>query len=269
MNLEERVERLENFVGDIDKIVSVYANSVQEICDKYLNILYIEEPIQSRPDLLVVNGFLTELDEVEDLPKNVVFNIRASHDFKFSQSSSASKIRFSRYNEQTQETIILEIALKKYNKETGNLVFLDEGDYIAGTVYNIYINSQGIAIISSNDSGTLALQKIEQTNAALTTLADAVNNFATTFSTASLSSSTATISSLNLSSLNITNPFILPTGSTCSSPTSNNHVANKRYVDAAISSAIQEYHNNYHLFGTADASQALANAPERAIYYKY
>ena len=31
MTIEERLSRLENFMGDIDRITSVYANTVQEV----------------------------------------------------------------------------------------------------------------------------------------------------------------------------------------------------------------------------------------------
>ena len=81
MNLEQRVARLETFMGDIDKIVSVYANSIQEICDKYLNLLYIETYDSSHPNILNIDGFLSDLDTAADLPHNVCFNVRPSHNF--------------------------------------------------------------------------------------------------------------------------------------------------------------------------------------------
>ena len=39
-SLEARVARLEDFIGNIDEI-RVYANSLQEVIDKYLAPLYI------------------------------------------------------------------------------------------------------------------------------------------------------------------------------------------------------------------------------------
>ena len=53
MTIEERLARLENFMGDIDRITSLYANTVQEICDKYLNLLYIESYDPNNKNILI------------------------------------------------------------------------------------------------------------------------------------------------------------------------------------------------------------------------
>ena len=265
MTLEERVERLENFTGDIDKIVSVYANSIQQICDKYLNLLYIEAPHTGSDNVLLIDGFLSEITTIEALPKNVMFNVRPSHNFAYQGSTTASKLKLKRGSS------YIEIPLKKYDVENpGNLKFLDPDDYIMGLLYGIYIDSQGIAIISSNDSASVALQEVTQLSTALDALTARVNAMTSAQTVSDLDATVANIATLTVSqALSITNPVQLPTGSMCSTPTGNTHIANKAYVDSAISTAITNYHNTYHVFGNGDPSTALATAPEKAIYYKY
>lgn len=271
MDLEARVERLERFTGDIDKITSVYANSVQEICDKYLNLLYIEDYDSNHPNYLNVTGFLSELTTVADLPKNVMFNIRASHTFAYDGDDHSSKIRFTRTDPDTGTVHRLDVPLKKYDiANPGNLMFLEPGDFLQGILYGVYINSQGIAIISSNDAGTVALEAVTQIRSTVQNMAETIAALSETQNIGDVTAHTASIDELTVSQLlTLVNAIQLPTGSSCSAPTDNLHIANKKYVDDAIDAAIKGYHNNYHLMGTTDPSAALNNAPEKAIYYKY
>lgn len=269
MNLEERVKRLENFMGNIEKITSVYANSVQEICDKYLNLLYIETKDVNHPETLVLDGFLSELDTIADVPHNVCFNVRPSHDFAYAQSGPAvSKLKLKRGNK------YIEVGLKKYDVENpGTLIYLEPGDYKEGLLYSIYIDSQNIAIISSNDTGTIALQEVTQLNATVQDLADDVAAMAATQTVGSIAVTTGTIANLTVSeALSVSNAFVIPEGTTCSTPNAGDNstkVANTAYVDRAITAAINDYHNNYHIFTTGDPVAALQDAAERAICYKY
>ena len=270
MNLEQRVARLETFMGDIDKIVSVYANSIQEICDKYLNLLYIETYDSSHPNILNIDGFLSDLDTAADLPHNVCFNVRPSHNFAYGSGSqgTTSKIRFKRGNK------TLELALKKYDVENpGVLKYLEPGDYLMGAMYGIYIDSQNVAIISSNDAGTVALQEVTQVQEALDTLSETVAELTQTQTVGSLAVTNATISRLTVSTaLTLTNAFTLPNGTTCSTQAANDNstkVASTAYVDRQVNSKIQEWYNSHHLFTVGDPSTVLNNAPEKAICYKY
>ena len=265
MTLEERVERLENFTGDIDKIVSVYANSIQQICDKYLNLLYIEAPHTGSDNVLLLDGFLSEITTIEALPKNVMFNVRPSHNFAYQGSTTASKLKLKRGSS------YIEIPLKKYDVENpGNLKFLEPNDYMRGLLYGIYIDSQGIAIISSNDSAAVALQEVTQLSTAVDELTKRIDAMTSAQTVSDLDATIANIATLTVSqALNITNPVQLPTGSMCSTPNGNTHIANKGYVDSAIATAISNYHNTFHIFGNGDPSTALTSAPEKAIYYKY
>lgn len=262
MNIEERLTRLENFMGDIDRIVSLYANSVQEICDKYLNILYIETADPNNKNVLILDGFLAEID-IDKLPKNVVFNVRPSHNFAFEGDVEASKIRFKRDNK------YVELPLKKYDVENpGNLVFLEPDDYLQGTMYSVYINSQGIAVISSSDTGVVALQEVAKLTGELADVVTQVNGLANSQTITSLKADVANIKSLNVeSSLSLMNALNLPTGSTCSTPTSANHIANQSYVDSEIDKRIKEYHANFHVFGVGEPT--AANLVEGAVYYNY
>lgn len=256
MTIEERLERLENFMGDIDRITSLYANTVQELCDKYLNLLYIETYDPDNKNILILDGFLSEID-IDKLPKNVIFNVRPSHNFEFEGDITASKIRFKRDNR------YVDLPLKKYDVENpGNLMFLEPNDYLQGTIYNIYINSQNIAIISSNDSGVVALQQVAQLGTEVETLTKKFSELGTSQSIADISASVATIDTLN-----VTNPITLPTGSTCATPVDTQQVTNKSYVDDTIQAKINEYHRTFHVFGVEDPSaETLA---EGAIYYKH
>ena len=265
MTLEERVERLENFTGDIDKIVSVYANSIQQICDKYLNLLYIEAPHTGSDNVLLLDGFLSEITTIEALPKNVMFNVRPSHNFAYQGSTTASKLKLKRGSS------YIEIPLKKYDVENpGNLKFLDPDDYMMGLLYGIYIDSQGIAIISSNDSAAVALQEVTQLSTAVDELTKRIDAMTSAQTVSDLDATIANIATLTVSqALNITNPVQLPTGSMCSTPVGDSEIANKVYVDNTIDAKIIAYHNDYHIFGNGDPEAALFPAKERAIYYKY
>jgi hypothetical protein len=257
--LTSRVERLENFIGDMDRIMSVYANSLQEICDKYLNLLYIEEPQEHNKNILVVDGFLADLD---NLPINTVFNIRASHNFAFQDDDESSKIRLKRGDSW------VDLPLKKYDIENpGNLIFLQPDDYINGSLYSVYINSQNIAVITSNDAGAVALQEINETNRSLQQLREDINNLGNSQSITSVSANLATIGDLNVTNLKVTNPITLPNGSTCVTPTAANHPATMGWVLDKIKAEINTYHSTYHVFGVGEP--AASQMVEGSIYYKY
>ena len=248
-SIEDRVTRLETFMGNIDKITSVYANTIEEICNRWLNILYIENPQTLLPDpsILFINGFLTELTSVDDLPHNTMFYVRPSHHLSYlAGSTEAAKIRFKRDN------TYIELPLKKYKFEeidgemVNHLVDLEAGDYLAGVTYMLYIDSQNIAVLSASDIGSEALSLVQQLKDTLTI--------------------TQALNLQNASALN------LPTGSTISGePTIGTHIVNKDYVDTKIWSEIMRYHSTYHLFGIRPAQDILspATVPEGALYYKY
>lgn len=262
MTIEERLTRLENFMGDIDRITSLYANTVQEICDKYLNLLYIEEYDENNKNILILDGFLAEID-IDKLPKNVIFNVRPSHNFAYQEDVTASKIRFKRENQ------YIDLPLKKYDVENpGNLIFLEPDDYLQGTIYNIYINSQNIAIISSNDSGVVALQEVAQLGNEIAAINKKFAELGASQSVADITAANATIDNLTVSqALYLTNSIVIPTGSTCSTPTANNHPATMGWVLDTIKAEINTYHRTYHVFGQSDPDPA--QLVEGAIYYKY
>lgn len=270
--LEERVERLETFMGDIDKITSVYANSIQEICDKYLSLLYIEEPDENHVNHLTVKGFLSKiLDETDPqhivnvVPRNVVFHIRASHDYAYDPAGGEGA-RSSMLHVERQETeshrVYAEFPLKKL--VDGNTAWLSPGDFKAGTMYDIYINSQGEAIISVTDVQALAalIAEVQADLAALSTTA----------TIATLDSTTATIDTVNATNLTLTNAITLPNGTIASTQPANDNstkVATTAYVDRQVAAKIEDYHNKYHIFGTGNPDEELAEAEEKAIYFKF
>lgn len=276
--LEQRVERLENFMGNIDKITSVYANTVEEICNRWLNILYIEDPEALTPDpsILHLNGFLTELVSIDLLPHNTMFFVRPSHHLTYlSGNPETAKIRLRRDN------VYIDLPLKKYKFEeiegemVNHLVDLEAGDYLAGVTYMLYINSQNIAVLSASDIGSQALSMVQQLSDTVDTLQDAIEALSSSQSITNLQAVNAEIGTLTITNallLDSTSALSLPTGSTISgTPTLASHITNKEYVDTKIWSEIMRYHNTYHLFDTIDAQQKLspASVPEKAIYYKY
>ena len=277
-SIEDRVTRLETFMGNIDKITSVYANTIEEICNRWLNILYIENPQTLLPDpsILYINGFLTELTTVDDLPHNTMFYVRPSHHLSYlAGSTEAAKIRFKRDN------TYIELPLKKYKFEeidgemVNHLVDLEAGDYLAGVTYMLYIDSQNIAVLSASDIGSEALSLVQQLKATVDELEETVEDLGNSQSITNLQSDAAEIGTLTITqalSLQNASALNLPTGSTISGePTIGTHIVNKDYVDTKIWSEIMRYHSTYHLFGIRPAQDILspATVPEGALYYKY
>ena len=276
--IEQRVEKLETFMGNIDKITSVYANTIEEICNRWLNILYIEdsENLYPDPSVLFIDGFLSELTSVDDLPHNTMFFIRPGHHLAYiAGNPEAAVIRLKR------DSTYIELPLRKYKFEeidhqmVNHLVELEPGDYLAGVTYMVYINSQNIAVISASDVGSQALSMVQQLQETVETLQETVEDLGNEQTIASLHSVAAEVGTLTITeALNLTNAnaINLPTGSTINGePTLDTHVVNKNYVDTKITAEILKYHNTYHLFDVIDAQNKLSpvNVPEGAIYYKY
>ena len=277
-SIEERVTRLENFMGNIDRITSVYANSIEEICNRWLNILYIEDKDHLYPDpsVLLIDGFLSKLDTVDDLPHNTMFFVRPGHHLAYTAGNpEVALLRLKR------EEDYIELPLKKYKFEeidhemVNHLVDLEPGDYLAGVTYMFYINSQNIAVISVSDIGSQALAMVEQLDTLVQQLRTTVDNLQNEQTIATLHSVTAEIGALSITealNLQYASAVNLPTGSTITGdPTLGTHIVNKNYVDTKISAEIMRYHSRYHLFDVIDAQNKLspASVPEGAIYYKY
>lgn len=275
MTLDERVTRLEHFMGDMEHIATLYANSVQEICDKYLSLLYVETIDPSYVNHLRVEGYLGTIgSDPNTVPRNVVFNIRASHDYEINPTEPGALLILER------DGIELSFPLKKYNIDPahqGELTELEEHDFRNGSLYGIYINSQGIAIMTTNDAGDAALSEVRR-------LADVVSDMNTILSQAIPSSGEVVANSVNVSNsittkdisvtgnVSLINPITLPNGSTCAntgSPTDEStRIANTNYVW----NAIRQYHLMYHKKGTGDplADPTLMNdSPEGGLYYQY
>ena len=275
MTLEERVEALEEFIGNMNKIRAVYANSLQAICDKYLSPLYIAQYDASHKNYLTIANYPGAVETVSDIPRNVIFDIRPSHDLDMT-GETVAKLRFQGTTivDGEVQTKILEFPLRKFNPESqGNLIELSSGDFLYGITYPIYINSQGVAIISTSDTGTRALSEIASVAEDVEALHTAITNLATAATITTLTSSNASITNLTVGgTLTLgSGAVVLPSGSTCSTPTTDTGVANKQYVDDQITAKINEYHNKFHIFGTAEASAALSpdTVPNNAIYYRY
>lgn len=304
MNIEERLERLESFIGNIDQI-RLYANSLQEVLDKYIQPLYIE---QGSGKTMKISDYLGDL---ENIPRNVIFKIRASHDLSLSEGETAL-IRFE------HGSSFKEFQLKKM--VDGSYVDIESSNYINGEVYDVYINLQDIAVITANDTGVRALSEIAvvQTalNDAITELNTSItNNYNTLDSKIDTKASEAKTytddkaaenaknikantdfrSGITQSGNNYTfagnvtingsttlngttfkaaptfnKSFTLPSGSLIgANPSANMGIAAKKWVEDLIGSKITDYHSSYHHNGTGDASTAMNNKPNNSYYYKY
>ena len=108
---------------------------------------------------MLVDGYLGDLNNI---PHNVIFKIRTSHDLVNIPAGGHAKIKFKRGTDETEYT------LRKYI--SGSLQPLENYNYTSGNVYDIYINSQDIAIITANDTWVEALD-------AVTSLADTVSDY--------------------------------------------------------------------------------------------
>lgn len=264
MTIEERLTKLENFMGNIDRITSVYANSIQEICDKYLNLLYIETYDANLKNYLIVDGFLSDLEN-DEVPKNVVFNIKPSHTLSYDSEDDPCMLRLKRDN------VYMDFALRKYDLDNpGNLIPLKAGDYIEGLIYNVYINSQGIAIISTSDSGTKALQEIESVKEDIGLLNNALEDYADSFRTTSLETNALNVTTeATIKRLTLSDNLSIPTGSTCTTPTDNSQIANKSYVDSTILAEFERLFNERIIIGANDPESVLATARNKAIFFKH
>lgn len=303
MNIEERLERLESFIGNIDQI-RLYANSLQEVIDRYLAPLYIE---MGTDKTMLINDYLGDL---ENIPHNVIFKIRASHDLTLTEGEHAL-IRFQRgetYKEYTLRKLV-----------DGSLVPLESANYTSGEVYDVYINSQDVAIITANDTGVRALSEIAVVKAELekevtdlnnlireteSTLNDTINtkheaaientNNKYTENKNAIAGINTFLSGITKSGNNYTfkgnivapyietpslrttktvnmsgtTGFVLPSGTTIADPSANLGLTNRQWVNTAINNAINNYHAGKHITGTADANSALSGKANGTFYYK-
>ena len=335
-DLDNRIAILEAFIGDLSAI-RVYANSLQEVIDRYLMPLYIESGTKKE---MLIDGYLGDL---ENIPHNVIIKVRAGHDLVLAEGERAT-IKFKRGTESKEYTL-----RKLVNK---HLVDLESSNYTDGEVYDIYINSQDVAIITANDTGVRALAELsaltESVNNRLETLNTLVeNNYNTLDSktdeintniseriTTEVNTLNSTITS-NVSTLNssinsaktsansytdgkvktatdgiaaintflsgisksgnnysfagnvyapyIETPslrgtktinfsgasgFTLPSGTLIADPSSNTGIANRQWVLSQITTAVNNYHANKHITGTADANSALSGKENGTFYYK-
>lgn len=278
--IEQRVQRLENFMGNIDKITSVYANTVEEICNRWLNILYIESPehLDERPYVLTIHGFLSDLTDVAALPHNTMFFVRPSHDFTYTIDHPEGAILRLTNGETT-----IELSLRKYKfvdpenigELSNELLHLESGDYLAGVTYMFYINDQGIAVLSSSNAGSQALSLVQQLQTSVNELRDTVDNLGNSQTIVNLTSTSADIGTLTIRealTFDGAGTVNLPTGSTITGdPTLPTHITNKAYVDQKIQAELMAWHNKYHLFDVIDAQNKLSpsSVPEGAVYFKY
>ena len=303
MNIEERLERLESFIGNVDQI-RLYANSLQEVIDRYLAPLYIE---QGTDKTMLINDYLGDL---ENIPHNVIFKIRASHDLALTGEEHAL-IRFQRgeaYKEYTLRKLV-----------NGSLVPLESANYTAGEVYDIYINSQDIAVITANDTGVRALSEIavvkadlekevtnlnnliretestlnntintkhqeaiEDTNnkynenknaiASINTFLSGItksdNNYTFKGNIVAAYIETPSLRTTKTVNMSGTTGFTLPSGTTIADPSANLGLTNRQWVNTAITNAINDYHAGKHITGTADANSALSGKANGTFYYK-
>lgn len=151
-NLEARVERLERFIGNIDQI-QAYANSLQQVIDRYLSPLYIETNNPHGSHVLYINDYLGDLN---DIPHNIVFKIRASHDLVMPEDLTQDAIL--RFYRPGTGGVPTEFPLRKM--VNGSQTRLSDGNFVNGKIYDVYINSQDIAIITSSEAGQIALDEL-------------------------------------------------------------------------------------------------------------
>ena len=303
MNIEERLERLESFIGNIDQI-RLYANSLQEVIDKYLAPLYIE---LGSGHTMLINDYLGDL---ENIPHNVIFKIRTSHDLDMGEEDQAI-IRFQR------GTKFKEYTLRKM--VSGSLVPLESSNYTAGEVYDIYINSQNIAIITANDTGVRALSELaslsESLNSRIDALTNTVNTNNTTLNnkintnanTAKTYTDTKTAANKTLIdelktflngitkdgnnytfrgnivaayietpslrttrtvNMSGTSGFVLPSGTTIADPSANLGLANRQWVNSRITTEVSNYFTSHHYASTEEASAVSSRLANGSFYYK-
>ena len=302
-SLEARVSRLEDFIGNIDQI-RLYANSLQEVIDKYLAPLYIES---GSGKTMLIDGYLGDLNNI---PHNVIFKIRASHDLEV-ESGEQALIRFKRQSDYEEFTLRKMV--------DGSLEPLANDNYISGQVYDVYINSQDVAIITTSDLGLRALSEVSalastlsqevtrlegQISGNYTTLDNKIDANSTgdrAYADSLVVTPNSKIAALeeltsaftkngnnytfvgNITAANITaqnlavtstvtlsgvTGFTLPSGTTIADPSTATGIANKQWVETLIGDSITNYHAQFHYVGTAQPSVAMDGKENGSFYYK-
>ena len=261
LTLEERVARLEYFIGNIDQI-KAYANTLQEVIDRYLSPLYIEKT-DNTGSTLFVDSYLGDTDNV---PINSILKIRASHNLDMTGADDAELVLMNGSKE-------ARFPMRKY--VNGSLVKLESNNFVEGTIYDVYINGQSIAICTSSDTGIRALSEIDTLRKEIDEIQEFLGtlgstdegfNFEGSLTVDKIITKEAKVDNkLDIST--VTN-FSLPADTTISDPNNPTSVVNKKYTDKLVNDSLIDFFARKHLIGTSEASVAMEHRENDSFYFK-
>ena len=261
LTLEERVARLEYFIGNIDQI-KAYANTLQEVIDRYLSPLYIEKT-DNTGSTLFVDSYLGDTNNV---PINSILKIRASHNLDMTGAQDAELVLMNGSKE-------ARFPMRKY--VNGSLVKLESNNFVEGTIYDVYINGQNIAICTSSDTGIRALSEIDTLRKEIDEIQEFLGtlgsteegfNFEGSLTVEKLITKEAKVDD-KLEISTVTN-LTLPANTTISDPNTPNSVANKKYVDKLVDDSLINFFARKHLVDTRDATIAMNGRENDSFYFK-
>jgi hypothetical protein len=254
------------YIGNIEQ-VQIYANSLQETLDRYVSPLYIEKTDNTGASLFIDSY----LGDPTNIPAYSLIKVRASHTFK-AKENEESTIVFKK-GETVRSYALKKMKIDEEGKKS--LVKLDDGDYVIGNIYEIYFDSQNVAVISSSNAGVTALGLVQ-------TLSKTVEGIQKTLEGLGFEGNDLNLEGkLIAKDLEVTNAKVstnldistvkslsLPASTTIQNPTTNTGVANKQYVDKAIEDYTLDFFGKKHIVDTGEANTVMQLKENDSFYFK-
>lgn len=255
------------YIGNIEQ-VQLYANSLQETLDRYVSPLYIEKTDNTGATLFIDSY----LGDPNNVPAYSLIKVRASHTFE-TKDNEDSTIVFKK-----GETIKSYPLRKMKVDENGkkSCVKLDDNDFVIGNIYEIYFDSQNIAVISSSNAGVTALTlaqtlaiSIERIQETLDKLGITDNGMTVSGKITATDIVTDSVKVNNTMDISTVKDLVLPAGTTTPQRASaDKGIINKEHMVAYVDDAMLNFFGKKHLVGTQEASIAMDPRENNSFYFK-
>lgn len=255
------------YIGNIEQ-VQIYANSLQETLDRYVSPLYIEKTDNTGASLFIDSY----LGDPTNIPAYSLIKVRASHTFK-AKEGEESTIVFKK-GETVRTYALKKMKIDEDGKKS--LVKLDDSDYVIGNIYEIYFDSQNVAVISSSNAGVSALTLAQTLSITVEGIKETLNKLGITDNGMTVSG-TITATDIVTDSVKVNNTMdietvkdlVLPAGTTTPQRASaDKGIINKEHMVAYVDDAMLNFFGEKHLVGTQEASIAMDSRENNSFYFK-